>query len=349
MKKSLLTGLGSILLYCLTAAQYAPGAGLAGSTALHRDSSIFVSWAISCGLDLGYIKISDTTLTYDGSNLPTLGRDSSALGYADGLVVSLGDGGTATLEFTEPVYNAEGPDFAVFENGFPAVEAPFLYFLELGFVEVSSDGVHFVRFPAYSETQTATQVAAFDQMDPEKVHNLAGKYEVFYGTPFDLEDVADSAGIDVSHITQIRIRDVVGSIYSGWSTHDAAGNPVNDPWPTPFNSCGFDLDAVGIIHSGDPGVALQDQRQAREMTIYPNPLHSGGTLHVYGLSAEEIPEFLSASIFNSSGSVIYREIIHNQQDIEITIPTGYTPGVYFLHLRSDKINRIKPFCIISNR
>ena len=61
-------------------------------------------------------------------------------------MVSLGKGGSITLSFDPPVSNGDGWDFAVFENGFEDT------FLELAYVEVSSDGVVFVRFDNASLT-----------------------------------------------------------------------------------------------------------------------------------------------------------------------------------------------------
>jgi hypothetical protein len=51
---------------------------------------------------------------------------------------------------------APGYDFAIFENGFPFGSGSF--YLELAFVEVSSDGKHFVRFNAISNTDTTQQI-----------------------------------------------------------------------------------------------------------------------------------------------------------------------------------------------
>ena len=74
-----------------------------------------------------------------------------------------------------------------------------------------------------------------------------------YGTPFDLQELADTPGLDVNNITYVRIIDVVGSLDSQYASHDLKGHRVNDPWPTPFASCGFDLDAVGAINAKVPG------------------------------------------------------------------------------------------------
>jgi hypothetical protein len=51
--------------------------------------------------------------------------------------------------------------------------------------------------------------------------------------------------------------DVVGSITPAYATYDSQGNMVNDPWPTPYSSSGFDLDAVGVINQlvPEPGAA----------------------------------------------------------------------------------------------
>lgn len=161
-------------------------------------------------------------------------------------VVSLGDGGSATLRFDTPVADGVGADLAIFENGFS------LAFLELAHVEVSSDGIHFVRFPSVSETQASTQIGAFtfNAIDPSDLHNLAGKYEAGFGTPFDLAELRGiNPHLDVSHITHVRVIDVVGSIDPGLGTRDSLGNLINDPFKTNFDTGGFDLDAVGALHA----------------------------------------------------------------------------------------------------
>lgn len=216
---------------------YAPGAGEAGTLAIHKDSSVFSGWCISANVERGYQQINEPSLGYSD-----LGDAASALGEPDGDVVSLGDGGQVVLEFAYPLYNGVGPDFAVFENSFSNT------FLELAFVEVSSNGIDFVRFPSHSLTPVNQQTGPFDLMDPTNVHNLAGKYRATYGSPFDLDDLSDSSMLNLDQITHIRIVDVVGSIDSVWGSTDAYGNLINDPWPTAFGSGGFDLDAVGLIH-----------------------------------------------------------------------------------------------------
>ncbi|MGI6718849.1 MAG: DUF4465 domain-containing protein [Bacteroidales bacterium] len=222
---------------------FPPAAGQEGSTAIHMDSPDIVSWVTGITLYRGFMDIS----TQD--SLAYFGVPSNALHKAEGNsmeVVSFGDAGYAILTFDRPIVNGEGFDFAVFENSFSD------NFLELAFVEVSTDGERFVRFPSVSLTPTDEQVDGFGSLDPTNIHNLAGKYRQGYGTPFDLEDLADSTGIDINNIRFVKIIDVVGCIQPEYASYDSEGNIVNDPWPTPFYSGGFDLDAVCVINGGTP-------------------------------------------------------------------------------------------------
>ncbi len=227
-------------------AQFAPAQDQPGTTAMHADSSAFVAWATGCVAEPGPMNITNPS----GGNAGTGWPASNVIGYPEGTmgVTCLGDGGRATVTFASPICNREGPDFAVFENGFENAQTPGYWFLELGFVEVSSDGEHFFRFPAYSNTQTTTQLGGMGCIDPSQIHNLASKYGAMYGTPFDLDEVPDDPLLDKDNITHVRIVDVVGCIDPEYATYDCQGNPVNDPWPTAFASGGMDLDAVGVIH-----------------------------------------------------------------------------------------------------
>jgi hypothetical protein len=178
-------------------------------------------------------------------------------------IVSLGDldqgsidsntaPGSITVAFDIPISDEEGPDLAVFENAF--LGGPDV-FVELGYVEVSSDGTNFVRFPSVSLTTNA--VAPYDAIDAGNVYNLCGKhinaYGDSWGTPFDLSDLACHAmaldgTVDLSAVTHVRIVDIPGSgdFYDAFSP----SNAVYDPWPT-MGSGGVDLEAVGVINSRD--------------------------------------------------------------------------------------------------
>ena len=223
--------------------------GTEGCNAIAQDSSAIVAWATGVELTRGPQMISNPN-----SPMASFGTDSNAIGQATAnntmAAVSLGDGGSALITFEHPIRNGEGPDFAVFENSFGDS------FLELAFVEVSTDGERFVRFPATSLTQTQTQTGETGSTDPTKINNLAGKFRIGYGTPFDLAELADSTGIDIDSIVYVRLVDVVGSIDPQYASFDAFGHIVNDPWPTNFAACGFDLTGVAVMYEREDVVPV---------------------------------------------------------------------------------------------
>ena len=236
-------------------AQFPDRVGMPGSDAIPADQ-LGLKWGVSCQVMPGLLSIAN-------QNGEKVGIDdvNNAIGFADQNVISLGDGGVATMIFAQPITDGSGPDFAVFENSFED------YFLELAFIEVSSDGVHFVRFPATSLTSFAKQIGPFDRIpDVRKLNNLAGKYRGGFGTPFDLSELKDSAGIDIQSITHIRVIDVIGSIDPRFASYDADGNIINDPWPTPFPTCGFDLDAIAVIN--------EKEQSKGKIEVAPNPVHA---------------------------------------------------------------------------
>ena len=281
-------------------AQFAPAQDKPGTTAMHADSSAFVGWATGIEVVHGPMNIADPSLGVTGANYP----DENALGYPEGTfgVVCLGDGGMATLTFASPICNRPGPDFAVFENGFANALNPDTWALELAFVEVSSDGEHFFRFPAYSNTQTTTQLANGGTIDPSQIHNLASKYGAMYGTPFDLDEVEDNPLLDKNRVTHVRVVDVVGCIDSLYASYDCQGHVINDPWPTPFASSGFDLDAVGVIHD----LAHFDVSENEEelVSLYPNPVM--GVLNVMAkeLQSVEVYNLVGQQVMASKESVL---------------------------------------------
>lgn len=180
-------------------------------------------------------------------------------------IVSLGDltaaeiaagasPGFITLSFAIGIGNGAGADFVVFENGFISLGGAGVagqVFAELAFVEVSTDGVNFARFPSIS--LTADLVGAYGTVDPTDVYNLAGKHVNAYGdswgTPFDLNDLADDASVvaglvDLNRINYVKIIDIPGD----GSRTDSEGRPIYDAWYT-WGSGGFDLEAIGVIHT----------------------------------------------------------------------------------------------------
>lgn len=204
-------------------------------------------------------------------NVPTRG-----LGPADGETVSLGDleaaailagaaPGSIVVSFQATIFDGPGADIAVFENAgdfFDSHDVDFI-FAELAFVEVSSNGTDFARFPATSlniEPDANTPDPNHDQLhipfgrdfagaNTTNVNNLAGIHPTNVGTPFDLSDLASDplvtlGTVDLSQIRYVRLVDVPGE----GSFTDSLGNPILDAWHS-VESGGFDLDAVGAIHA----------------------------------------------------------------------------------------------------
>ena len=214
------------------AGPYAPAAGQPGSTALYMDDPLFVGWATGWQ---DYLVGTDVSATWQ--------TPEKALGQALGTstdIVCLGRAGMITMLFDQAIVNGDGADFAVFENSFNDT------FLELAYVEVSSNGTDFFRF--FNDSLTADPVSSFGSVDPTDIDGLAGKYRQGYGTPFDLAGlVGVSALLDVNDIHYVRIVDIVGN----GADLDSSGDPIFDPYPT-SGSAGFDLEAVGVIHSAVP-------------------------------------------------------------------------------------------------
>ena len=319
--------IGGVLLSAEAGAQYAPQVGQPGSTAIKGTSSAFVAWASHCSVQRGYKDIAQPSLGY-----ATLGDSSNAVGAMDGTLVSLGDSGVAVLTFNSPIMDGPGADFAVFENGFIDNADSNLAYLEFGFVEVSSDGVNYYRFPANSLTQDTLQVGNPDYLDARKVNNLAGKYIGGYGTPFDLSELSGISGLDINNVTHVRIIDVVGSI-GAHASLDSVGRKINDPYPTPFASCGFDLDAVGVIHQS--GTRVFGFENEHKVSVYPNPM-------VDVLTIETSPDLskgeeLQATVLSISGQKIFSGMVKDGKLVINTV--GLRAGMYYLILQDTKGNK----------
>jgi hypothetical protein len=213
---------------------YPPAALAEGSTAVAKDDPRIRGWATAVAArDVGGGVVQER---YD--------HPDRALGPAEGTssgVVALGEGGTITLLFRSPIADGDGPDFAVFENAFDD------RFLELAFVEVSSDGAHFARFDTAFRGEGPASAGKLN--DSTQLAGFAGAFRQGFGTPFDLEALAmhpsvRDGEVDLAHITAVRIVDVCGD----GGTVDSFGRPIFDPFPTAA-AAGFDLDAVAVLRT----------------------------------------------------------------------------------------------------
>ena len=206
---------------------------------------------------------------------PTKALGPANASFTNPDTVSLGDlidpngGGEApgsiTIGFQATIVNGTGADFAVFENAFdftfdPNAD-PDVVFAELAFVEVSSNGTDFVRFPSASlnvepgddPNNPGNELFVpfgrdFAGVNTTNINNLAGVNLTGSGTPFDLSDLTGDplvtgGAVDLDSIKFVRLIDIPGD---GTFT-DSAGNPILDAWHT-TGSGGLDLDAIGAIN-----------------------------------------------------------------------------------------------------
>jgi len=213
---------------------------------------IFVGWADGVvsylpapNVASQWTDVSKTLGPVTGNNfdIASLG-DLNAQQIADGVAP-----GQITLSFSMGIRNGPGADFAVFENGFISGGK---IFAELGYVEVSTNGSDFARFPSVYTAATAP-VGAYGTIDPTGVYNLVGKHVNAYGnswgTPFDLQDLnthplVQNGKVNLMQINYVRVVDIPGS----GDFKDSLGNSIYDAWVT-WGSGGVDLEAVGIIHA----------------------------------------------------------------------------------------------------
>jgi hypothetical protein len=234
--------------------------GHATDPAIPAGSTLFVEWAEAIDPQrTDFAPRGSTAISESGFN--SLG-DLSATEIANGE-----SPGYLTVTFPTGIANGRGADFAVFENGFVFPSDPNLL-AELAYVEVSSNGEDFVRFPAVSRnTQQSNNYGSgtnFVGYDATNIHNLAGKHASGYGTPFDLDDVATDplvaeGQVDLDDIQYVKLVDIPGN----GSFFDSEGNQIFDNWLTPGDTGrsgarndtgGFDFQlddekSIGVINS----------------------------------------------------------------------------------------------------
>jgi hypothetical protein len=170
--------------------------------------------------------------------------DIVSLGDLNASQINAGNSpGSITLHFANPIRNFSGADFVIFENAFisdynTGGTGIGGIFGDLAYVEASSDGVNFIRFPSASLTPAA--VGAFGSIDSTNVFNLAGKHVnaggSSWGTPFDL------GAVGLSSVSYIRLVDIPGN----GAFRDSANRPIYDAWVT-AGSGGIDVEAIGAI------------------------------------------------------------------------------------------------------
>ena len=215
-------------------ATYAPAPPDPTTTAVAYNDARILNWATGVASYLPGTGVSDPKWMMPSQAFGPAGTDTTA-------VVVLGNGGTITLTFASPITDGASWDFAVFENSFASD-----VFLELGFVEVSSDGSHFARFDSAFQS-TVTPCGSCSGTAAE-IGGLAGAYMVGYGTPFDLAALRNSplvrdGAVDLTAIKYVRIVDIIGD----GTTLDSFGRGIVDPI-TSGPTAGFDLDGIAVLN-----------------------------------------------------------------------------------------------------
>jgi len=211
-------------------------AGYAGSDAVAMDDPAIVGWAAR------YVDVAWGTEVDDIWRTPSLALGPATGNTAD--VVVLGNGGSITLTFDHAIVDGPGADFAVFENAFNDT------FLEWAFVEVSSDGVHFTRFPSlYRGPQAA---GPFAMLGPDVQYGLAGRYRAGFGAPYDLATLRQHPDVqgrrlNLADVRFVRVLDIIGD----GRERDSWGTPIFDPTPV-TGSGGFDLEAIAVLNAATP-------------------------------------------------------------------------------------------------
>ena len=232
------------------------GAATAGTPSFPVDCLLdrVVTWRAAepdPGARYGAANLPGIVLGPPGDSTPTQGSTS---------VASLGTGGEAVLAWDDVVIeDRPGPDFIVFENAFFVGTPPegpdddYSIFDEPGFVEVSADGEHWVRFPWDEDALAEAHGRNIDRDLHRRLRGLAGITPTFTGNwtvPDDPDtwdpegthgisgaggDAFDLATVGLAEARFVRIVDA------------RAENGF------PGNAEGFDLDAVVVLHGRPAG------------------------------------------------------------------------------------------------
>lgn len=213
-----------------------------------------------------------------------------------GNLLSLGNGGSITLEFDDVIVNGPGPDFAVFEN---SLDFDGFTYAEFAFVEVATTTNAWARFPVtYYPTNLAVPFGPeFGLNDVTAVDGLAGKHTLPFGTPFDLDWLRHHPNVtnglvDLNRIAYVRLVDAVGN----GSTTDDFGNPILDPYSGFASpSDGFDLRGVGVIHLAGISMIIENNEPVAEWYGY-----QGRSYQPQGLTAGDWAN-IGASITGTGG------------------------------------------------
>ena len=166
---------------------------------------------------------------------------------------SLGNNGSITIQFANYVINKAGCDFTVFENPVCENRDCSLLFTETAFVGVSQNGDNFIFFPAYYNKNTNTTDTPY--YNPDNFQGLAGVHFV-YAEPPTISAINPSvSGGDCFDLEKLGLKwaKYVKIVDTGFTSLDNNGEIIDDAgnhFACAPDKCGFDFDAVSIVHSG---------------------------------------------------------------------------------------------------
>jgi hypothetical protein len=129
------------------------------------------------------------------------------------------------------------------------------------------------------------------------------------------------SSINIGKITHVRLIDVVGNKDAFYPARDKNGRKIIDPWPTPFPSSGFDLDAVGVINQ----LYNTNIFQAKDFPflVYPNPINAQQNLIINNLNNA------SVSINDLQGKTLFTDEAKDRLEIENNFLLS---GIYILNI-----------------
>ena len=100
-----------------------------------------------------------------------------------------------------------------------------------------------------------------------------------------------------------------------FGSRDAKNNLINDPYPTPYPSAGFDLDAVGVINSE----ALDLEEMTTNVSIFPNPSTGVFTINAPGENRVEV--------YSVKGENLFQQNFIDSTKVDLTT---FPKGMYFV-------------------
>jgi hypothetical protein len=125
----------------------------------------------------------------------------------------------------------------------------------------------------------------------------------------------------LNDIVYVKLIDVCGSVNVDYASYDQFGHIINDPWPTPFPSSGFDLDAIAVLNA-KYGLGIHESDAPHSWTAYPNPFKES--------IAMRGADMILFELLNSFGQVI--STFNASESINTST---LTKGLYLLHNKQD--------------